>query len=133
MIYKIIAMPVIGFIIGYLTNYIAVKLLFHPRNKILGIQGILPKRKKQLAGKIADISPEIIMPEFRKIEKIPIIGEKIINAFQRAVEKQINSLSLNELEKLIYKVIKKELKFIVWIGGILGFLIGCIQSLILLI
>lgn len=48
--------PVIGAVIGYFTNYIAVKMLFHPRNPVtLGghrlpfTPGIIPKRKKALA------------------------------------------------------------------------------------
>lgn len=48
--------PLIGAVIGYFTNYIAVKMLFRPRRAIqLGnwklpfTPGIIPKRKKQLA------------------------------------------------------------------------------------
>jgi len=128
---KILLMPVIGFIIGYFTNYIAIKMLFHPRNKILGIQGVLPKRKEILARKIGQVTPEIMPPYFKKIEQIPIIGIPIIEAFKKAVENQINSLSIDELEKIIFQVVKKELNFVMWVGGILGFLIGIIQVLIL--
>ena len=130
---RIILMPIIGFIIGYFTNYIAIKMLFHPRNKILGIQGVLPKRKQEIARKIGEVTPEIMPPYFKKIKSIPLVGEKIIEAFKRSVEKQVNSLSVDELEKIILKVAKKELIFITWVGGILGFIIGCIQALILLV
>ena len=48
--------PLIGSLIGYCTNYIAVKMLFRPRTeiKIAGIRlpftpGIIPKRKNELA------------------------------------------------------------------------------------
>jgi len=133
MMYKIILMPIIGFIIGYFTNYIAIKMLFHPRKKVLGFQGVLPRRKKILAAKIGEITPEIMPPYFKKIKSIPIVGEKIMGAFQKSVENQINNLSIDELEKIILKVAKKELMFITWIGGILGFLIGLVQAGILLI
>ena len=48
--------PLVGAIIGYITNFIAVKMLFHPYNpiKIFGFTlpftpGIIPKRKPKLA------------------------------------------------------------------------------------
>ncbi len=128
---KILLMPVIGFIIGYFTNWIAIKMLFHPRRKIFGIQGVLPKRKGILAKKIGEISPEIMPPYFKKIEKMPFIGNRIIAAFQRAVENQINSLSIEELEDIVFKVMKKEMSFVIWIGGVIGFLIGCVQAIIM--
>jgi len=126
-------MPIIGFIIGYLTNYLAIKMLFRPRKKILGIQGVLPKRKAKLAKSIGEISPEIMPSYFKKIREIPIIGEKIIQSFQHSVENQINSLTIEELEKVVLKVAKKELKFVTWIGGLIGLIIGLIQALIILI
>lgn len=56
-LFEIIAPPVIGAIIGYVTNFIAIKMLFLPRNPIkIGrfqvpfTPGIVPKRKKMLAG-----------------------------------------------------------------------------------
>ena len=102
-------------------------MLFHPKRKILGIQGLLPKRKKILAQKIGD-STHLIMPHyFQKIEKIPIIGSKIMEAFKKSVEKQINSISDEELEKIIFQVMKHEMRFVIWAGGIIGFLIGIVQ------
>lgn len=54
--------PVIGAIIGYFTNYIAVKMLFRPLNPVkIGIwtlpftPGIFPKRKKQLAKALGNV------------------------------------------------------------------------------
>lgn len=53
---KIISGPIIGAIIGYFTNYIAVKMLFHPYKPVyIGkwqlpfTPGIMPKRKSALA------------------------------------------------------------------------------------
>lgn len=124
---KLLLIPVIGFIIGYLTNWIAIIMLFHPRQRIIGFQGIIPRRKPVLARKISEITPAIMPPYFKQLEKIPFIGRKIIEAFKKSVEIQINSLSDEELETLTYKVLKQEFFFIELIGGILGFLIGLIQ------
>jgi len=51
------SLPIIGAVIGWFTNFLAVKMLFHPKEpkKILGlwtIQGIFPKRQKDLALKL---------------------------------------------------------------------------------
>ncbi len=57
-IYPYILIPVVSALIGWLTNYIAVKMIFRPRQEIrfLGFRiiGLLPKRKADLADKIAD-------------------------------------------------------------------------------
>jgi uncharacterized membrane protein YheB (UPF0754 family) len=129
---KIWLMPVTGFIIGYFTNYLAIKMLFHPRKKRLGIQGVIPKRRRALASKIASITPNIMPPQLLKLKEVPFFGNKILEKFQEAVEGQINSLSLEELENIVFKVMKKEMKFIVWVGGIIGLLIGVIQALIII-
>ncbi len=49
--------PVIGAIIGWVTNYVAIKLLFRPHTPIevfgYSIQGIIPKRRKEIARSLA--------------------------------------------------------------------------------
>ena len=127
---KLLLIPVLGFVIGLFTNWIAIKMLFHPRNKVFGIQGVLPKRKEILAKKVGEVSPEIMPPYFKKIENIPVIGVAVIEAFKHAVENQINALSIDELEEIVFKVMKKEMNFVIWMGGIIGFLIGLVQVLV---
>ncbi|WPP51327.1 DUF445 domain-containing protein [Catalinimonas niigatensis] len=55
-------LPIIAALTGYITNYIAIKMLFHPRKKVkilfLEIQGIFPKRQKNLAEKLGKIVAE---------------------------------------------------------------------------
>lgn len=50
-------LPLVGAIIGWVTNYIAIKMLFRPYHPVrfLGItvQGLLPKRRKEFALSIA--------------------------------------------------------------------------------
>ena len=49
-------LPFIAALIGWFTNWIAVKMLFHPRKPIkilfFSIQGVFPKRQKALAEKL---------------------------------------------------------------------------------
>jgi uncharacterized membrane protein YheB (UPF0754 family) len=51
-----ILLPVIAGAIGWFTNWVAIKMLFHPRKKIrilfFEIQGIFPKRQYAMAEKI---------------------------------------------------------------------------------
>ena len=70
---QLFLIPIIGFFIGYVTNWIAIIMLFHPRRKIFGIQGVIPKRKEILAQKIGEITPNIMPAYIRQIEKIPFI------------------------------------------------------------
>ena len=58
-------LPVIAALIGWITNYIAVKMIFRPRHEIrfagIRIMGLIPKRKHDLAIKIAEtIEKELI-------------------------------------------------------------------------
>lgn len=61
MIIKYIAGPVIGAVIGYFTNFIAVKMLFHPKNEIKLVghtlpftPGAIPKGKSRLAKSVGN-------------------------------------------------------------------------------
>lgn len=51
--------PVICALIGWFTNYLAVKMLFHPRQPLrlpfLTIQGVFPKRKSALAANLGEV------------------------------------------------------------------------------
>lgn len=58
---SLLAGPVIGAVIGYCTNYIAVKMLFKPHNAIMigrfklpFTPGVIPKRKNELAESIGN-------------------------------------------------------------------------------
>lgn len=49
----------------------------------------------------------------------------------KIVRERINEMDVNETEKLIFKVMNKELKAIVWLGALLGLLMGSVNCLIL--
>ena len=57
MLLKICFSVVICAFIGWITNFIAIKMLFHPRRPVqlgsLTVQGIFPKRQKALALNLA--------------------------------------------------------------------------------
>ena len=94
--YWLFIIPVISAFIGWITNRIAIKMLFHPREpkKISGItfQGIFPKRQKQFAEKLGklvsaeflsftDIEQKISDPE--NLKKIMPMIENHVDDFLR--------------------------------------------------
>ncbi len=76
MSFWLLSIPFISAFIGWFTNWIAIKMLFHPKEpkKILFLtfQGVFPKRQRQFAEKLGKlVSTELL--SFKEIE------EKIVN------------------------------------------------------
>lgn len=75
---KLIAGPLIGAVIGYCTNFIAVKMLFRPHRPImLGstrlpfTPGLIPKRKDELAGAIGAAVSDVLLTKEDLTEALP--------------------------------------------------------------
>jgi uncharacterized membrane protein YheB (UPF0754 family) len=90
-----IIFPVVAALIGWVTNYIAIKMLFRPRNKInfLGITiwGLVPKRQLQIADSIAET-----------IEKELLSHQDIANALKDPeIEQKINQKLLVSIDGFI--------------------------------
>ncbi len=190
-------LPFIAAITGWVTNFLAIKMLFHPREKVnlffFSIQGIFPKRQKVLAerlGKIVatelfsfkDIKDRFTstssaaeinhvldekLEDFMEVKlksAMPMLamflnGEakakikntlhlefqnilpEILSAYSDKLEKEldietivfqkVDAFSSDKLEQILFSIMKKEFKFIELLGGVLGFLIGIIQLLII--
>lgn len=127
-------LPIISALIGYITNYLAVKMLFHPRKEInLGIvkiQGIFPKRQKKLAEKLGElVAKELLsIDEIKRIVQDPailhgadaIISDKIddfLTAFIKSkpmlamfisgdVKEQIKQTLLAEIVKMLPEMLE---------------------------
>ncbi len=91
-IIRLVLLVLIGGLIGYLTNKVAIKMLFRPVNpvKILFItfQGVFPRRKDQMAVSLANtietelLSKDVIMDKIlspEKIEKFKIIVKESLS------------------------------------------------------
>ena len=119
--------PIISAFIGWFTNWIAIKMLFHPRQpkKILGItfQGIFPKNQAQFAAKLGklvgeellsfkEIAGKITNPE--NVEKLMPVVETHIDHFLRVklAEKMpvigmfIGDKTINELKGVFMEELK---------------------------
>lgn len=93
---RLVLMVGIGVAIGWITNYVAIKMLFRPYKEInilgIKIQGLLPKRKHQIGESLADI-----------------IQSEIIS--MQDIAKSIDSNKLEtELSATIDEVLDKKLK-----------------------
>lgn len=179
--------------IGWFTNFIAIRFLFKPRRPIrfvgITIQGVFPKRKKEVSLKLAEMILEIVSlndilnssvknwlekKETDKVikEKINIfLNEKLIAIFPMAkmflsdellgsisenlvkeikivipellenlkdssnnldlkkqLSEKINLFSDKKFEQILLNVLKKEFRFIEYLGLIMGALIGVGQA-----
>ncbi|KPJ86616.1 MAG: hypothetical protein AMS17_11670 [Spirochaetes bacterium DG_61] len=100
---RYIIYPVIGSALGSLTNYIAIKLLFRPRRKMFGIQGLLQKRKPEIAERAGQIVNSYLVnsEEIRK----QIDAAHLQQAVERFLEKNNNVLlDLPIMKKVIKKI-----------------------------
>ncbi len=103
-----ILIPVISAFIGWFTNWIAIKMLFHPRQpkKILGItiQGIFPKRQQLFAEKLgklvsnellsyADIATKITHPDNLK-SIMPLVDTHIEDFLRKQLPEQMPIISM---------------------------------------
>ena len=190
----------VGALIGWFTNYLAIRLLFRPYNEInlviFKLQGLIPKRRHEIAVNIAEvIETELIsireigdkldtssfeygdLDEFldrlvkekikaELLEKNPFLKmfmndgilnkmrdyikklildnkEELFQLLLKSIEKNVDlkghiiekmdNFSLREIEDIIIKISKKELKHIEILGGILGGIIAVFQYLIITI
>ena len=187
--------PLLCAFIGWFTNYLAIKMLFHPRDpkRILGwtLQGLFPKRQRELADLLGDIVEKELVnhediqrviqdPAFhrrirtlvdtyvsrflqKKLSSVhPLLasllrGRKVMNKikdlvvdeverfipdmlekaahelesrfeFSAIVRDKIEGFSIEKLEKVLFQLMKREFRFIEVVGGVLGLLVGTVQS-----
>ena len=90
-------LPLIGALIGWLTNYIAIKMLFHPRDEVriffISVQGVFPKRQKDFARKLGQIVSEelISVADLTAHLKEKATSEAILNHIAQRLEEGIAS------------------------------------------
>lgn len=188
-----ILIPVISGLIGWFTNWIAVKMLFRPKDKVrilfFNIQGVFPKNQTRVAEQIGKMvsnelfsakdirahiehsdnldtirnAVEMKIDEYlnvtfpknypltsifvgknRKnkikddlileVEKVaPEVIERYVQNIEASldieeiVRKKVAALPPDRLEEMLNNILKKEFKFIEYIGGVIGLIIGILQ------
>jgi uncharacterized membrane protein YheB (UPF0754 family) len=189
-----VVFPLVGALIGWTTNWLAVKMLFRPHRPVgfgpLRFQGVVPKRQKELAENIADtveqelISAEDIAELVQKLATSDAIRAKLKQRIDALIEDQLQSFGtvvkmfipddlvekirtrieqevfsfveelgenlhasmgeqldlkqkvrdrilafeLDQMERLVLRVAKKELRHIEILGGVLGFIVGLVEA-----
>ncbi|MEE3450172.1 MAG: DUF445 family protein [Acutalibacteraceae bacterium] len=112
MILKYFITPVIASVIGYGTNYVAVKMLFHPRNEIKFMgrtlpftPGAIPKGKPRLAKAVGDVVGNTLITKEDITEKLldekieHSVTEKIGEILNVEIKKEVMTLSKIDDEK----------------------------------
>lgn len=187
--------PLVGGVIGWFTNAVAIRMIFHPRRAVriplVGwtFQGLLPRRRADLARSLGEVVQDRLMPVDGVIQQLDLAALKgdmqqtlaahvrqrfddqwprfLPNGLRQAVEpyltdwvlreasllfdrlsaeteaklreklqlgrvveEQVLNLNLVELEALVQKLAHRELRHIEWLGALLGFLIGLVQSVL---
>jgi uncharacterized membrane protein YheB (UPF0754 family) len=187
-----VLVPLLSALIGWITNAIAVKMIFRPRRPlrlgVVTIQGLMPRRQADLARKIGetvesklltheDIRESLSKPEVQaeigsaiteQIEvffrdklaanpmvamflqgemaagikrtlvaqiqgALPDLVDTMLTALQREldlkgiVEAKIAAYDISALEAIVFDIAARELRLIVVLGGVLGFLVGLVQ------
>ena len=91
MILEYLSGPVVGAVIGYITNDIAIRMLFRPRQPkyIFGwhipfTPGIIPKEKNRIAGAIGDSISENLMN--REVLERTLLSDEMIAKIRQAVD-----------------------------------------------
>ena len=99
---KLVIMVIISAAIGWITNWVAIKMLFRPHNEInLGlfkIQGLIPKRRAEIGIGIADV----IQNELISIKDV------IANIDREEFSKRLNDLIDDVLEKNLKAKVKEK-------------------------
>lgn len=108
--------PVIGLIIGYVTNNIAIKMLFRPlkpvyigKRRIPFTPGLIPKEKERIAKTIGGVvSTELLDND--TINKT-LLSDGIISGITGLVEKLFNKMKLSEktVREELYQKLDKDL------------------------
>ena len=99
---KLVIMVIISGAIGWITNWVAIKMLFRPHNEInLGlfkIQGLIPKRRSEIGTGIANV----IQNELISIKDV------IANIDREEFSKRLNDLIDDVLEKNLKAKVKEK-------------------------
>lgn len=120
---KYIAAPLIGALIGYCTNYIAVKMLFRPRHekyffghKVPLTPGAIPKGKARLAKSVGDVisnhlvTSEDIESKALNEETEAAVTERIMKMLKSDIDSGFRAISSSEEE---YEMITTNLDYAV--------------------
>lgn len=69
-----IAAPLVGAFIGWVTNVLAIRLLFRPHQPVriwrFTLQGLIPRRRREIAASVADVIDRELLPWPDLVERL---------------------------------------------------------------
>ena len=93
--------PVVGAVIGYITNDIAIRMLFRPHQPkyFMGIHipftpGIIPKEKNRIAGAIGKAVSENLMN--REVLEKSLLSDEMLSKMGNAIDEFVTTQSVND-------------------------------------
>ena len=96
--YKFIVAPVLGGVIGYITNDLAIRMLFRPRKAIyIGkfhvpfTPGLIPSQKERIARSVGQVISQQLLNE--ETMKATLLSEKTIATLQEKARQTVSGLS----------------------------------------
>ncbi|WP_297446675.1 DUF445 family protein [Desulfurobacterium sp.] len=114
---QLLVPPVVGGIIGYFTNYVAIKMLFRPRKavyigkwKVPFTPGLIPSKRDKLAASIAKVVKENLLTEETVRKRLN--EEKVKISIEALVDKGLDRLldSMPEyIEKMTFSIADRRL------------------------
>lgn len=121
-ILRFLLMVLIGGLIGWITNKVAIKMLFRPVNPvkilIFTFQGVFPKRKEQMAISLADtieselLSKEVVLNKILNSENLEDTKQQIKEALEIKIIDLIPPIVKmfmgDNIDKMIKEFIEKE-------------------------
>lgn len=96
--YKFIIIPLISAFIGYVTNVVAIKMLFWPKVPInfgiFHLHGVLPKRRADIAKNVGELVENQLLSLDDVFDQInaPRIQDKLVATVTDMVRNKLNSL-----------------------------------------
>ena len=95
---RLLLLPIAGLIIGWLTNYLAIKMLFHPKKPLkfgfITLQGVFPKRQKALGQKLGEVVSKELVSTDDILDKVTdqAKGDDMKKVLEEKVEKGLKNL-----------------------------------------
>ncbi|MGI6065537.1 MAG: DUF445 domain-containing protein [Bacillota bacterium] len=98
MLFQLVTIPVVGALIGWVTNILAIKLIFRPYDPVVvpifkyKIQGLIPKRRSEIAASVGKVVGTELLPLDDVVSRLNQAGlqKKMIEAIVRAVTERMN-------------------------------------------
>lgn len=120
--YQIFVLPVISAFIGYITNVVAIKLLFWPREPInclfFQLYGVLPKRRADIARSVGEMVEEKLLSLDDLFDKIdtPEVREDLVDRLRVIVKARLGTMMpgfvpdkiTHLIEELLDRIIRQE-------------------------